>query len=1018
MKRAHTPWPALVLVLAVSLLSAVPAGAGSPLPNDAQVEGWQGAPPATALPGRAAIVQAREACRLGKQAARLESSQLLDEALREDDPLTWYDVTYYDLAVSVFQGDDLLNGFMEMELVSRLEGLEILELHAAPNLTLNSVSNGSQELSYTRNGDRLSVQLPAALAEGQAAHLQIQYFAEFNGCGVLSTWRTNVQTGQNVHTITTQAEPFDARCWWPCKDDTRDKADSLTLAITTDSFGTAVSNGVLRSNVLNEDGTRTFTWHESWPIVTYLVSLCVTEYNHAEAVWSWEGQDMPMHDWSWGLSAGDQQFVLGAGLASLNALSTRYGTYPFQNEKYGHAQYTWGGAMEHQTCTSMGFYNESVVAHELAHQWFGDKITCDTFHHIWLNEGWATYSEAIYFEHYLGPEALHEYMDYEEYFGQGTIYVENPATDNIFDGNLSYAKGSWVVHMLRHVMGEEAFWAAVHAYLGPNEPAYHRTATTDEFRAFMEAEHGQSLEWFFDEWIMGQYYPDYEYFWTSEPAETPGQFWLDLGIIQAQTPECQTFMMPVDCRITFAGGATETLVVTNDGTAQGHRLLLDAEPLAVELDPDDWILGPATLLSSPPATDIVCSGLRLLDEDFEALDRLPSGGTFHVAFELFNRGASSGELQVSLSSAHPDMELGSATSRPPLPFGGLDDVMLGGSTLDGIAGLVPITLTVTWEGGSLEFTQSFPAGHPEALLVDDDGGAAYESWYETALAGALDYQLATPDSLPADLGGYGLVIWFTGDNRRALEHEEWERLTSYWQAGGYLVFTGQDFAEAQSTQDLSSYCGLALVDSVYDNNAVDTVAGGIFAGRRMYLFNGGAGNQTRMDVLAGLLDCMAPQAYYYNYEAGSAGEELWCGEGGLLTLGFGLEGIADIGNGINLRESLEALGAWSRGETAVEPRPATRPERGFALTGAHPNPFNPATVLEWRAERPGTLRGGIYNLAGQLVEELAAREVPAGAGSLTWTAAGRASGLYLARLELWTTDGRRQSATLKLMLLQ
>jgi hypothetical protein len=199
---------------------------------------------------------------------------------------------------------------------------------------------------------------------------------------------------------------------------------------------------------------------------------------------------------------------------------------------------------------------------------------------------------------------------------------------------------------------------------------------------------------------------------------------------------------------------------------------------------------------------------------------------------------------------------------------------------------------------------------------------------------------------------------------------------------------------------------------------VDGAEGGLFDGRICYLFNGGAGNQTEMDVIYGVVDCMQPQAYYHNNSQGSAAEELLCGEGGLITFGFGLEGIADIGNGIELDETLTTLLAWSRGETAVEPLPTGRPGPRFTLSGAQPNPFNPATRLLWQTPTGGLLSGEVVNVAGQQVEAFPPRQVASGSGSLLWEARGLASGLYLARLSLETPDGGRQDATVKLMLLQ
>jgi aminopeptidase N len=128
------------------------------------------------------------------------------------------------------------------------------------------------------------------------------------------------------------------------------------------------------------------------------------------------------------------------------------------DEKYGQADFLWGGGMEHQTCTSYGSWNEALFAHEIAHQWWGDMITCESFHHIWLNEGFAEYSEAMWFEDTYSPYTASEYlMDYQLYLGDGTIYVEDPQNENIFELGLSYHKASWVLHMLRHIVGENHF---------------------------------------------------------------------------------------------------------------------------------------------------------------------------------------------------------------------------------------------------------------------------------------------------------------------------------------------------------------------------------------------------------------------------------------------------------------------------------------------------------------------------------------------------------------------------------
>lgn len=1009
--------PTLYIGLLLVQLSLVPPPAARGATT--ATPGWLGPSPGQGVPDAELLRRGHEACAEAKgKAARARLDAGRDNGpgpLREDDPFTFYDVTYYHLSLGVFQGNESLDGMCMILLTSLRDGLDEVVLHAAPNLTISSVEQVPDDAAFTRDGDELTIQLPNPLDEGDMASIMILYSAAFNGCGVLSSWETNVQTGQSIHTFTTQSEPFDARCWWPCKDDTRDKADSMSIAVTTDDFNTVVCNGVLRSDVDHGNGTRTVTWFEGWPMVTYLLSMCVTEYNHAQSTWSWNEVNMPMHDWSWSLGAADQQNVMLAGRMSLTALSDRYGCYPFWDEKYGHAQYTWGGAMEHQTCTSMGFYDELVVAHEASHQWFGDKVTCHTFHDIWLNEGWATFSEALYCETWYGMDTYHLVMGYNAYLGSGTIYVEDPEHQNIFDGNLSYAKGSWVVHMLRHVMGEDAFWTGVHNYLGPNERPAHRTSDTDGFRQIMEAQYGGDLSWFFDQWIMGEYFPDYAYHWDTHTVGE--QVFLDLQLIQRQVPNRQLFTMPVDLRVTYEGGASHTFVLWNDQAAQSYELELAGAPVSVELDPESWILDLVTELSSPPPTNVVLGGARLLDEQGAPIARIPAGGAFQVELTLANQGLSAAPLGLALGTAHPDIELSGPTSLDELPFGQSVTLSWQGSAAAGISGMVDLNFSANWEGGSLSRQLRYPAGHPEVLLVDDDGGDAYEAWYQNAMNGALDYVTATPDSLP-ELAGFGLLLWITGDNRRALAEAEWDQVLAWRDGGGHLVFTGQNFLDAQEAGVISQRLGLEMIDANHDDNAVMGEAGRLFNGRPFYLFNGGAGNQDQMDVFYSIIDCSETLAHYNHAAQGSAAEEMICGEGGLITFGFGLEGVADIGNGISLPEVLQTLAAWSRGETGVEPPTPAWPAADFTLLGAHPNPFNPATTLEWSAARAGLLGGEIVNLAGQVVERIAPRQVAAGRGRLLWQAAGHASGLYLARLELTTPDGRRQAAATKLMLLQ
>jgi hypothetical protein len=392
------------------------------------------------------------------------------------------------------------------------------------------------------------------------------------------------------------SEAYGARTWWPCKDAPEDKADSVDFTFTASNALTTVSNGTLVSR--QDDGTLATThWHESYPIASYLVSVAAYPYTVTEDWYRPTPTDsMPIRFHNYPESAAGAAAVQAKVKDMIAAYVPSFGEYPFLTEKYGHAQFQFGGGMEHQTCTSLGVFNEFVVAHELAHQWWGDLVTCRDFHHIWLNEGFATYGEALWAEANGGMAAYHADLRLNRYLGPGTVWVPD-ATDEtrVFDANLSYDKASWVLHMLRHVLGDAVFFDALHAY---RSQWGYRSATTEDFRDVCESVSGRNLHDFFQQWIYGEYYPIYYPTWTSAPA---GGGW-DVSLSLEQTQSWQLFHMPVDVTVTTGSGAT-TFVVDDSLAQQDFVLHVADEPTAVEIDKDDWILRSVRTTVTNPAFD-------------------------------------------------------------------------------------------------------------------------------------------------------------------------------------------------------------------------------------------------------------------------------------------------------------------------------------------------------------------------------------------------------------------------------
>ncbi len=492
-----------------------------------------------------------------------------------------YDVTFYDLQMDLNPVTQVLDGTATV--LARVLGpsLSTMDLNLMNNMTVSGTTAGGSAASHTHGGNVLSVTLDRTYQTGEMVTVSVDYSGNPEGDGF--GW----SSFGGSPLIWTLSEPYGARHWWPCKDLNTDKADSVDLRVTVPDDLIVASNGLLHSESIPSPGKKTFFWKERYPIPTYLVSLAI----HPFATFSntYTGLDgsttMPVDYFVIPDYLSQAQAAYPVTVDMLEAFAGGFGEYPFINEKYGHAHFPWGGGMEHQTLTSLSYsaYTEHIISHELGHQWFGDMITCADFHHIWLNEGFATWTEAYWLEISQGAEAYRQEMNNAAYYGDGTIFVENP--DNfweIFDYYLSYQKASWVPHMLRGILGDEDFFAGLLAY---REAYEYDSATTEQFRDVMEEVSGRDLDNFFEQWIYGSGHPEYSVHWTTESVS--GGTRLRLRIEQTQRQP--VFDMSLQVRITWMTGM-ETFTVENNQRVQWYSFLVNGTVQELELDPDDWVL--------------------------------------------------------------------------------------------------------------------------------------------------------------------------------------------------------------------------------------------------------------------------------------------------------------------------------------------------------------------------------------------------------------------------------------------
>lgn len=522
---------------------------------------------------------------------RIEAPFILDQ--------TDYDVKHWELDIDVTDlSNQVIYGKVTMTSESNVDGLTEIDYDLHTALEVDSVLMGGQAVSYSHNVHTLTITLDRTYNTGESITTVVYYFGHPPGGGFGSfTW--DMHQGQPI--ISTLSEPEGAREWWPCKDQPHDKADSADVIITVPDYLVATSNGVLVSNIDNGNGTRTFTWHISYPITTYLISLAITNY---QSFTDWyvdvSGDSMPIVNYVYPEHYYQAVEDLNITPEAIGFFAGLFGEYPFLQEKYGHSIFPWGGAMEHQCNTSYGQWlirgdhaYDWILVHELAHQWFGDMITCDIWPEIWMNEGFASYCEALWTEYLYGLESYLYYMvNYNSVTDpSGPIYDPNP----LFDGNTVYSKGSWVLHMLRGVMEDEAFFQGMYAYA--NHPDYmYGTITTRQFQAVMEQFYGADLGWYFDEWVWGRNRPHYEYSWMDEDLGN-GQFEIFLHIDQTQPqPAPEVFTMPIKI-YPRVNGVDTLITVFNDSREDDFRFIVNGEPTLLGFDIDNWILRNVNMVS-------------------------------------------------------------------------------------------------------------------------------------------------------------------------------------------------------------------------------------------------------------------------------------------------------------------------------------------------------------------------------------------------------------------------------------
>ena len=499
------------------------------------------------------------------------------------------DIRYYGLNFDMDIPTTSMDKSFVVKFVVIDTSLETIELDYSTynggigDITVNTVILDGDTVTFTHSNDLLSIPLQETPALNELRTLEI--YSESGPANNSEDYGFNWDYEFSKRAIWTSSQPYNARDWWPSVDYPRDKPDSVDIVVTIADYMTVASNGRLVSNTDNGDGTRTWHWHVGHPIATYLVSLSIYEFYVWGDIYVDANNDtLPIEFYTYSHPDNPNPSYMTENYLLLPEMiglyESQFGPYPFMDEKYGHAEWGENWGMEHQTLTSMGDPTERRVAHELAHMWYGDMITCHSYHHIWLNEGFARYAEALWWEEHYGPSGYREKMTAFEYYGGGTIYVEDPENESIFGLSLSYNKPAWVLHMMRHIVGDETFFEILQTY--SNDPQFkYGTATTEEFEMVVEEVSGLDFTNFFQQWIYGPGFPHYRAYRAQTGSD------LLVQTIQSGL----SFDLPVDFRITTTGSVIDTTLHIDEQFMTFHIEIPEGETVTnLVMDPDDWIL--------------------------------------------------------------------------------------------------------------------------------------------------------------------------------------------------------------------------------------------------------------------------------------------------------------------------------------------------------------------------------------------------------------------------------------------
>lgn len=532
-----------------------------------------------------------------------------------------YDVHYYTLDVAMTNLNTHIAGTGEIYGTAR-EALDSVWYELFNTLTITEIRLNGVPTTYSRQGSAIKV--PVNIAAGTSFVIATDYNgtppdATTNPLGGAGMSNANSPSWGNQVTWSL-SEPFSAYEWWPCKQSLRDKADSCSVKVTVPSTCKAGSNGLLENVVDLGNGTTRYEWKHRHPIDYYLISIAVAEYIEYNVFANPAGSTGPVliQNFIYNNPGTLPQFqsAINETADFIEYYADVFGPYPFQDEKYGHCMAPISGGMEHQTMTTQGFFEKTLTSHELAHQWFGDHVTCASWADIWVNEGFASYAEYLMLAELYPGQQVGDMADrHQDIMSQpgGSVWVEDSLNEGaIFSSRLVYNKGAAIIHTMRFVLNNDAqFFQALRNYLTDFADS---VAVGTDIQQELEAESGLNLNPVFEQWYFGEGFPKYSAVWNM----VNGALHLKISHTASMPSVTPTFTNPLEVRF-MRSGAADTTIRFNIQSNADYFLLPNVGTVVgiAGIDPNNWIINNVGTVGQDPNLNLL--GIDALAQEDEIM---------------------------------------------------------------------------------------------------------------------------------------------------------------------------------------------------------------------------------------------------------------------------------------------------------------------------------------------------------------------------------------------------------------